>query len=120
MRRDRIYRGRSRAVRSRDRPGDGDGWSGRHRRDRGSVHPADAAEGHRGAGGQVRPVAGEGTAEPRKDCADRPLGQGSRAGVIPITDAAVSVYTIPTDGPESDGTLEWTSTTIVVVEIAAG
>src|SRR5581483_10747744 len=25
-----------------------------------------------------------------------------------------------TDGPESDGTLEWTSTTIVVVEVEAG
>jgi L-alanine-DL-glutamate epimerase-like enolase superfamily enzyme len=40
--------------------------------------------------------------------------------VIPITDAAVSVYTIPTEGPESDGTLEWASTSIVVVELAAG
>jgi L-alanine-DL-glutamate epimerase-like enolase superfamily enzyme len=40
--------------------------------------------------------------------------------VIPITDTAVSVYTIPTDFPESDGTLEWTSTTIVIVELAAG
>ena len=40
--------------------------------------------------------------------------------MIPITDAAVSVYTIPTDAPESDGTLEWRSTTIVVVELAAG
>ncbi|HEY4349341.1 MAG TPA: enolase C-terminal domain-like protein [Gaiellaceae bacterium] len=29
-------------------------------------------------------------------------------------------YTIPTDRPESDGTLEWDSTTIVVVEAAAG
>jgi L-alanine-DL-glutamate epimerase-like enolase superfamily enzyme len=40
--------------------------------------------------------------------------------VIPITRAAVSVYIVPTDGPESDGTLEWTSTTIVIVEVAAG
>jgi L-alanine-DL-glutamate epimerase-like enolase superfamily enzyme len=30
------------------------------------------------------------------------------------------VYTIPTDAPESDGTLEWDSTTIVVVEVEAG
>ena len=37
-----------------------------------------------------------------------------------ITDGSVSVYTIPTDGPESDGTLEWTSTTIVIVEVHAG
>jgi L-alanine-DL-glutamate epimerase-like enolase superfamily enzyme len=29
-------------------------------------------------------------------------------------------FTIPTDAPESDGTLEWTSTTIVVVEAVGG
>jgi L-alanine-DL-glutamate epimerase-like enolase superfamily enzyme len=40
--------------------------------------------------------------------------------VTPVTRAGVSVYTVPTDGPESDGTLEWTSTTMVIVEIAAG
>ncbi len=32
----------------------------------------------------------------------------------------VSVYKIPTDAPESDGTLAWDSTTIVVVEAHAG
>jgi len=32
----------------------------------------------------------------------------------------VNAYTIPTDQPESDGTLEWDSTTIVVVEARAG
>ena len=32
----------------------------------------------------------------------------------------VSAYTIPTDAPESDGTLQWDSTTIVVVEAAGG
>jgi L-alanine-DL-glutamate epimerase-like enolase superfamily enzyme len=32
----------------------------------------------------------------------------------------VSAYTVPTDEPESDGTLEWDETTIVVVEVAAG
>jgi L-alanine-DL-glutamate epimerase-like enolase superfamily enzyme len=31
----------------------------------------------------------------------------------------VSVYTIPTDAPESDGTLEWDSTTIVLVQATA-
>jgi L-alanine-DL-glutamate epimerase-like enolase superfamily enzyme len=31
-----------------------------------------------------------------------------------------SAYTIPTDQPESDGTFEWDSTTIVVVEVHAG
>jgi len=33
---------------------------------------------------------------------------------------AVSAYEIPTDEPESDGTLEWESTTLVLVEVAAG
>ena len=28
----------------------------------------------------------------------------------------VSVYTIPTDAPEADGTLAWNSTSVVVVE----
>jgi L-alanine-DL-glutamate epimerase-like enolase superfamily enzyme len=32
----------------------------------------------------------------------------------------VSDYTIPTASPESDGTLEWQSTTLVVVEVTAG
>ena len=32
----------------------------------------------------------------------------------------VSTYVIPTDAPESDGTLEWDRTTLVVVEIVAG
>lgn len=32
----------------------------------------------------------------------------------------VSVYTVPTSSPESDGTIEWTSTTLVLVTIEAG
>src|SRR5919199_5061652 len=32
----------------------------------------------------------------------------------------VAAYEVPTDEPESDGTLEWDSTTIVVVEARAG
>ncbi len=31
-----------------------------------------------------------------------------------------SAYTIPTSGPEADGTLEWDSTTIVICEVDAG
>ena len=31
----------------------------------------------------------------------------------------VQAYTIPTDAPEGDGTLQWDSTTIVVVEAHA-
>lgn len=32
----------------------------------------------------------------------------------------VSLYTVPTDAPESDGTLAWNSTTLVLVQIDAG
>jgi len=32
----------------------------------------------------------------------------------------ISAYTIPTDAPEADGTLEWNSTTMIVAEITAG
>jgi L-alanine-DL-glutamate epimerase-like enolase superfamily enzyme len=39
--------------------------------------------------------------------------------MTPITRTAVSAYTIPTDRPESDGTFEWTSTTIVLAELEA-
>jgi L-alanine-DL-glutamate epimerase-like enolase superfamily enzyme len=43
----------------------------------------------------------------------------SRLGVE-VESLAVSAYTIPTDEPESDGTFEWDSTTIVVVEANGG
>jgi L-alanine-DL-glutamate epimerase-like enolase superfamily enzyme len=32
----------------------------------------------------------------------------------------VSVYTVPTDAPEADGTLAWNSTTVVIAEVTAG
>jgi L-alanine-DL-glutamate epimerase-like enolase superfamily enzyme len=38
----------------------------------------------------------------------------------PIESLVVSVFTVPTDEPESDGTAEWGSTTAVVVEAATG
>ena len=37
-----------------------------------------------------------------------------------IEQLQAAAYTVPTDAPESDGTLEWDSTTIVVVEARAG
>lgn len=37
-----------------------------------------------------------------------------------ITDVAVSAYKIPTETPESDGTLKWNSTTIVLVKVHGG
>ena len=42
-----------------------------------------------------------------------------RLGVA-IERVEASAYTVPTDAPESDGTLEWDSTTIVVAEVRAG
>lgn len=43
-----------------------------------------------------------------------------RKPIVPIERVAVSAYRIPTDAFESDGTLTWETTTLVVVEIAAG
>ncbi len=37
-----------------------------------------------------------------------------------IVQVQTSVYKIPTDAPESDGTLEWDSTTLVLAEVSAG
>lgn len=39
---------------------------------------------------------------------------------LPIERLEVAAYTIPTDYPESDGTIEWDRTTIVLVEVHAG
>ncbi|MDQ6841199.1 MAG: mandelate racemase [Actinomycetota bacterium] len=38
----------------------------------------------------------------------------------PVQELEVAAYTIPTDGPEADGTLSWDSTTIVVVHAHGG
>src|SRR5690348_7367853 len=43
----------------------------------------------------------------------------AKAGSIPIDKVEVCAYTVPTDSPESDGTLEWDKTTIVIVETEA-
>lgn len=39
---------------------------------------------------------------------------------VPMTGLDVSAYLIPTDGPESDGALEWHHTLLVLVEARAG
>lgn len=39
---------------------------------------------------------------------------------VPISGVRVSAYEIPTDFPESDGTLQWNKTTIVLSEVTAG
>jgi L-alanine-DL-glutamate epimerase-like enolase superfamily enzyme len=42
------------------------------------------------------------------------------SSAVPIEHVEVSAYKIATDAPESDGTYQWDSTTIVVVEATAG
>ena len=39
---------------------------------------------------------------------------------VPIHRVDVAAFTVPTEQPESDGTLEWDHTTIVVVHASAG
>ena len=43
----------------------------------------------------------------------------SRSHRVPVERITVSTYTVPTDLPESDGTLEWDHTTLVLVHAAA-
>ena len=53
-------------------------------------------------------------------------GPSSTEALVELSDTPridsldISVYTVPTDAPESDGTLAWDSTTVVVVEPRAG
>jgi L-alanine-DL-glutamate epimerase-like enolase superfamily enzyme len=44
----------------------------------------------------------------------------TRLPAAPVEDLACHAYEVPTDAPESDGTLKWDSTTVVVVEVEAG
>jgi len=43
-----------------------------------------------------------------------------KAATVPVDTLDAAAYVIPTEAPESDGTLAWSATTLVVVEIAAG
>ena len=47
-------------------------------------------------------------------------GAGGNADRAPVSSVSCQVYRVPTDQPEADGTLEWSATTVVVVEVAAG
>jgi L-alanine-DL-glutamate epimerase-like enolase superfamily enzyme len=44
----------------------------------------------------------------------------SLGDAVRIQSLSVSAYTIPTETPEADGTYEWNSTTVVIVEVEAG
>jgi hypothetical protein len=46
-------------------------------------------------------------------------GTVSRSG-LRVERVSARAYTIPTDAPESDGTLEWDSTTLVLARVQAG
>lgn len=50
----------------------------------------------------------------------RELTDATGSTAVPIDRLEVRAYTVPTDAPESDGKLEWDSTTIVVVTAGAG
>ncbi|TML25320.1 MAG: mandelate racemase, partial [Actinobacteria bacterium] len=43
-----------------------------------------------------------------------------RAGKVEVAGLQVAAYTVPTDGPESDATLQWDSTTAVIVRAHGG
>ncbi len=47
-------------------------------------------------------------------------GNGQRRPDPPIREITVAIYTVPTDFPESDGTLKWNNTSLVLVRAAAG
>lgn len=44
----------------------------------------------------------------------------SHSQAVPVSRLEVKSFTIPTDFPESDGTLEWDRTTLVLVQVAGG
>ena len=77
--------------------------------------PTEASRASLGTSGSSRPQ----RARASTDTVDnRPQRSSSDAPRIDALD--ISVYTVPTDAPESDGTLAWNSTTIVLVEPHAG
>jgi L-alanine-DL-glutamate epimerase-like enolase superfamily enzyme len=49
----------------------------------------------------------------------QPASAGSEGGVA-VENLRVRAFTVPTDAPEADGTLSWSSTTLVLVEVSAG
>lgn len=51
---------------------------------------------------------------------NRLINVSGKGDSVLIKSVKVSAYIIPTETPESDGTIEWNSTTLILVEIAAG
>jgi L-alanine-DL-glutamate epimerase-like enolase superfamily enzyme len=48
------------------------------------------------------------------------MGMANGGRAVPIERIGVSVYVVPTDAPEADGTFAWHKTTLVLVEATAG
>ena len=48
------------------------------------------------------------------------MGMATVGSDVTVRRLEVSAYTVPTDSPESDGTLDWSSTTLVLVEAHGG
>jgi L-alanine-DL-glutamate epimerase-like enolase superfamily enzyme len=71
-------------------------------------------------GGQAPRVSGGSRVGALRDRDDRDHRGGAVALMAVVERVDVSAYEIPTDGPESDGTLTWDATTIVVVEAHGG
>ena len=73
-----------------------------------------------GGRSEVRCVAGDPRLPVRAVCGRRRSRRHSRVpGRRADRRSAFSAYTIPTDAPGSDGTLEWNATTLVLVEASA-
>src|SRR4051812_39487737 len=51
---------------------------------------------------------------------DPPELPGGRTSAPTLRSVEISVYSIPTQTPESDGTLEWDHTTLILVQVHAG
>src|SRR5579871_3919973 len=57
---------------------------------------------------------------PIGDCEPHPSHMRKFSANPPIERIDVSTFTVPTDSPESDGTLQWDKTTMVLVQVHAG
>ena len=85
-----------------------------------AAHPARAGRGDGEGDGQGRPRAhGRDGEVPARKLVEFTEHRSLSDRAAPVERLEVHAYTIPTDEPESDGTLEWDSTTIVVVEAHA-
>jgi L-alanine-DL-glutamate epimerase-like enolase superfamily enzyme len=56
---------------------------------------------------------------PWKSTSPSPSDAGSAVESVEITSVEITAYAVPTDRPESDGTFEWETTTVVVAEVRA-